>query len=42
MAEYRLKPGRLGQKVLDTYQKTEQAFAEKFCKRTRTAPRATV
>lgn len=30
MAEYRLKPGRLGQKVLDTYQKTEQAFAEKF------------
>ena len=30
MAEYRLKPGRLGRKVLDTYQKTEQEFAEKF------------
>lgn len=30
MAEYRLKPGKLGQKVLDTYQKAEQAFAEKF------------
>lgn len=30
MAEYHLKPGKLGKKVMDAYQKTEQAFAEKF------------
>lgn len=30
MAEYHLKPGKLGQKVMDAYQKTEQAFTEKF------------
>lgn len=30
MEEYHLKPGKLGKKVMDTYQKTEQAFTEKF------------
>lgn len=30
MAEYHLKPGKLGKKVMDAYQKTEQAFTEKF------------
>ena len=30
MAEYHLKPSKLGQKVMDAYQKTEQAFTEKF------------
>lgn len=30
MAAYHLKPGRLGKKVVDAYQKTEQAFTETF------------
>lgn len=30
MTEYHLKPGRLGKKVMDAYQKTEQAFTETF------------
>ena len=30
MAEYHLKPGKLGKKVMDAYQKTEQAFTKKF------------
>lgn len=30
MAEYHLKPGKLGKKVMDAYQKTEQAFTDKF------------
>ena len=30
MAEYHLKPGKLGKKVVDAYQKTQQAFTEKF------------
>ena len=30
MAEYHLKPGKLGKKAMDAYQKTEQAFTEKF------------
>lgn len=30
MAEYHLKPGKLGKKVMDAYQKTEHAFTGKF------------
>ena len=30
MAEYHLKPGKLGKKVVDAYQKTQQAFTDKF------------
>lgn len=30
MAGYRLKTGKLGQKVVDAYQKTEQKFVDTF------------
>lgn len=38
MAEYRLKPGMLGQKVMNAYQKTEQVFKEKFLEEDSNSP----
>lgn len=38
MAEYHLKPGKLGKKVIHAYQKTEQAFTEKFLKEDPSSP----
>lgn len=30
MAEYRLKPGKIGEKVVDTYEKVEKKFTDAF------------
>lgn len=38
MAEYHLKPGKLGKKVMDAYQKTEQAFTAKFLEKDPDSP----
>ena len=38
MAEYHLKPGKLGQKVVDAYKKTEQAFTETFLEEDASSP----
>ena len=35
---YRLKPGKIGQKVIDTYKKTEQAFTETFLEEDAASP----
>lgn len=32
MSEYKLKPGKVGEKVIDTYKGIEGAFTEKFLK----------
>jgi len=35
---YRLKPGKIGQKVINTYKKTEQAFTDNFLEQDETSP----
>lgn len=30
MSEYKLKPGKLGRKIMDAYQRIEDKFADKF------------
>lgn len=36
MAEYQLKPGKVGQKVIDGYKKVEEKFTDTFLERMKT------
>lgn len=38
MTQYRIKPGKLGQKVIDAYKQTERAFTEKFLQEDESSP----
>lgn len=38
MAEYHLKPGPIGRRVVGAYKKTEQAFTERFLQADKASP----
>jgi len=38
MSEYKLKPGKMGSKVVDAYKKTEEKFTDKFLEKDESNP----
>ena len=38
MAEYQLKPGKVGQKVIDGYKKVEEKFTDTFLEKDENSP----
>lgn len=38
MSQYRIKPGKLGQKLINAYQQTEQKFTERFLQEDENSP----
>ena len=38
MTQYHIKPGKLGQKVIDTYKQIEQTFTERFLQEDESSP----